>query len=146
MELSRFFLDERGYAHGTERKPFDPKTAVLPPKPEGPQTAEQRRAYFQARLRVRNGRMQDHKPVVDQYEAVGHAVRAGYMYAAMADIVRFMDAPGYERALDHLWDAIRDKSENLAMFKRIKYKECITLVDEPFQKSAKLDIKRHLHQ
>jgi long-chain acyl-CoA synthetase len=49
-------------------------------------------------------------------------------------------------ALDHLWDAIREKSENLAMFKRIKYKECITLVDEPFQKSAKLDIKRHLHQ
>jgi uncharacterized protein len=103
LELSRFFLDERGCAHGTERKPFDPATAVEPPKPEGPQTPEQRRAYFQARLRVRNGRMQDHKPVVDQHEAVGHAVRAGYLYAAMADIVRFMDAPGYERALDDLW-------------------------------------------
>jgi hypothetical protein len=47
--------------------------------------------------------MQDHKPVVDQHEAIGHAVRAGYMYAAMADIVRFMDAPGYEGALDDLW-------------------------------------------
>jgi DUF1680 family protein len=103
LELARFFLDERGYAHGMERKTFDPKTAVLPAKPEGPQTQEQRRAYFQARLRVRNGRMQDHKPVVDQHEAVGHAVRAGYMYSAMADIVRFMDAPAYERALDDLW-------------------------------------------
>jgi DUF1680 family protein len=40
---------------------------------------------------------------VEQHEAVGHAVRAGYLFAAMADIVRFMDAPGYERALDHLW-------------------------------------------
>ena len=50
--------------------------------------------------------MQDHKPVVEQHEAVGHAVRAGYMYAAMADIVRFMDAPGYERALDHLWNDV----------------------------------------
>jgi DUF1680 family protein len=47
--------------------------------------------------------MQDHKPVVDQHEAVGHAVRAGYMYAAMADIARFMDAPGYEGALDDIW-------------------------------------------
>jgi len=103
LELARFFLDERGYAHGSERKPFDPKTAVMPVKPDGPLTAEQRRELFRAQLRVRNGRMQDHKPVVDQHEAVGHAVRAGYMYAAMADIVRFMEAPGYEQALDHLW-------------------------------------------
>jgi DUF1680 family protein len=65
LELAKFFLDERGYAHGTERKPFDPKTAVLPVKPERPLTAEQRRDLFHARLRVRNGRMQDHKPVVD---------------------------------------------------------------------------------
>ena len=106
LELARFFLDERGYAHGSERKPFDPKTAVEPPKPQGPQTPEQRRANFQARLRVRNGRMQDHKPVVEQLEAVGHAVRAGYMYSAMTDIVRCMDAPGYERALDSLWNDV----------------------------------------
>ena len=106
LELARFFLDERGYAHGTERKPFDPKSVVEPPRPQGPQTPEQRRANFQARLRVRNGRMQDHKPVVEQLEAVGHAVRAGYMYSAMADIVRFMDAPGYERALDSLWNDV----------------------------------------
>ena len=26
LELARFFLDERGHAHGTERKPFDPST------------------------------------------------------------------------------------------------------------------------
>ncbi|MCY2952542.1 MAG: glycoside hydrolase family 127 protein [Planctomycetota bacterium] len=106
LELARFFLDERGYAHGSERKPFDPKTAVEPPKPQDPQTPEQRRANFQARLRVRNGRMQDHKPVVEQLEAVGHAVRAGYMYSAMTDIVRCMDAPGYERALDSLWNDV----------------------------------------
>ena len=103
LDLARFFLDERGYAHGAERKPFDPKTAIMPSEPQGPKTEEQRRANFQARLRVRNGRMQDHKPVVDQFEAVGHGVRAGYMYSAMADIVRFMDASGYEPALDHLW-------------------------------------------
>jgi hypothetical protein len=95
LELSRFFLDERGYAHGMERKPFVPPAAVelLQPDPSLSKE-EQRRANFRAQLRIRNGRMQDHKPVVEQIEAVGHAVRAGYMYAAMADIVRFMDAPG----------------------------------------------------
>ncbi len=51
-----------------------------------------------------------------------------------------------EAALDHIWEVVREKNENLAAFKRIKYKESIALVDEPFEKSAKLDIKRHLHQ
>lgn len=51
-----------------------------------------------------------------------------------------------DAALDVLWDAVKEKCENLAMFKRIKYKECLTLVDEPFQKSVKLDIKRYLHK
>ncbi len=106
LDLSRFFLDERGYAHGTERKPFDPSTQVMPVKPEGPLEGEKRREFWHAQLRYRNGRMQDHKPVVDQHEAVGHAVRAGYMYAAMADILRFMDAPGYEQALDDIWNDV----------------------------------------
>ena len=103
LELARFFLDERGHAHGTERTPFDPTSAVLPPTPEGPQTPEQRRAYRRARNSVRNGRMQDHKPLTGQHEAIGHAVRAGYIYSAMADIARFTDAPDYERAVDRIW-------------------------------------------
>jgi len=103
LELARFFLDERGHAHGTERTPFDPTSAVLPPTPDGPQSPEQRRAYRRARNSVRNGRMQDHKPLTGQHEAIGHAVRAGYIYSAMADIARFTDAPDYERAVDRIW-------------------------------------------
>ena len=106
FDLSRFFLDERGYQHGTERKPLDPATVVPPRKPEGELTAEQRRAYFRAQLRWRNGRMQDHKPVVDQHEAIGHAVRAGYMYSAMADVARFSDAPEYVRSLDSIFSDV----------------------------------------
>ena len=45
-------------------------------------------------------------------------------------------------ALDHIWEEIKKANENLAMFKRIRYKECVRLVDEPFEKSVKLDIKR----
>ncbi|MCE9610544.1 MAG: glycoside hydrolase family 127 protein [Chthoniobacter sp.] len=103
LELAKFFLDERGYAHGTERKPFDPAKAVPPTVAEGLPEAERKRLIWRNSLRVRNGRMQDHKPVIEQMEAVGHAVRAGYMYGAMADVLRFAEAPGYEKALDSLW-------------------------------------------
>lgn len=49
-------------------------------------------------------------------------------------------------ALDHIWEAVKERNENLAPFKRVKHKESITLVDKPFEKSGKLDIKRHLHK
>lgn len=106
LELSRFFLDERGHLHGMERKPFQPGPLVVPQRIEGQTDEEYRRAKWHASLRWRNGRMQDHKPLIAQTEAVGHAVRAGYVYSAMADIVRFMDAPDYERALDCLWEDV----------------------------------------
>lgn len=50
------------------------------------------------------------------------------------------------QALESIWEQVKERNENLASFKRIKYKESITLVDQPFEKSGKLDIKRHLHQ
>jgi DUF1680 family protein len=106
LELCRFLLDERGHLHGTERKPFTPGPLVVPERVEGQTDAEYRRAKWHAGLRWRNGRMQDHKPLVEQKDAVGHAVRAGYIYSAMADIARFMDAPEYERAVDNLWQDV----------------------------------------
>ncbi len=51
-----------------------------------------------------------------------------------------------DAALDTIWETVKEKCENLAMFKRIKYKESLALVDEPFQKSVKLDIKRYLYK
>jgi long-chain acyl-CoA synthetase len=51
-----------------------------------------------------------------------------------------------DQALDVIWEAIKERSENLAVFKRIKYKESISLVDQPFEKSVKLDIKRYVYQ
>jgi hypothetical protein len=106
LELARFFLDERGYAHGTQRKPFDPNTAVMAPIPEGLTGKDKVQELRQARYRVRNGQMQDHKPLIEQEGAIGHAVRAGYVYSAMADIARFMDAPQYERALERIWQDV----------------------------------------
>jgi len=46
---------------------------------------------------------QDHKPVIDQIEAVGHAVRAAYMYSAMTDIAALYGEERYLDALKSLW-------------------------------------------
>ncbi|WP_085531065.1 beta-L-arabinofuranosidase domain-containing protein, partial [Anaeromassilibacillus sp. Marseille-P3371] len=52
---------------------------------------------------------QDHLPVTEQKEAVGHAVRAGYMYTAMADINLLEQDGRYDEALLALWDDIENK-------------------------------------
>lgn len=49
---------------------------------------------------------QDHKPVVEQNEAVGHAVRANYMYTAMADIAALTGDKDYIKAIDKLWENV----------------------------------------
>jgi DUF1680 family protein len=46
---------------------------------------------------------QDHKPVVEQDAAVGHAVRAGYLYSGMADVAALTGDTGYVEALERIW-------------------------------------------
>lgn len=52
---------------------------------------------------------QDHKPVVKQTEAIGHAVRAGYLYAAMADVAALTDDNDFLNAIDAIWNNVVDK-------------------------------------
>ncbi|WP_050699308.1 beta-L-arabinofuranosidase domain-containing protein [Anaeromassilibacillus senegalensis] len=52
---------------------------------------------------------QDHIPVKDQKEATGHAVRAAYMYTAMADVNLLEQDGRYDEALLALWDDIENK-------------------------------------
>jgi len=49
---------------------------------------------------------QSHVPVVQQYEAVGHAVRAVYSYAGMADVAMETGDIDYQSAVISLWDNI----------------------------------------
>ena len=46
---------------------------------------------------------QRHLKVVDQTEAVGHAVRANYMYSGMADVAALAGDERYLRAIDQIW-------------------------------------------
>lgn len=52
---------------------------------------------------------QSHCPVVRQDEAVGHAVRAGYMYAGMADVAALTGDSAYIKAIDNIWNNIVQK-------------------------------------
>lgn len=52
---------------------------------------------------------QAHKPVIEQDEAVGHAVRAAYMYAGMADVAALTGDSAYIKAIDRIWDNIVGK-------------------------------------
>ena len=47
---------------------------------------------------------QAHLKPVDQTAAVGHAVRAGYLYSGMADVAALTGDPDYLRAIDAIWD------------------------------------------
>ncbi len=49
---------------------------------------------------------QDHKPIIEQDEAVGHAVRAAYMYSAIADVAALTGDESYIKTLDKIWDNV----------------------------------------
>ena len=87
LDLAKFFLDERGHPHDGGLYPEDSPFALY------------------------NGRdyMQDHIPVTEQAEAVGHAVRATYMYAGMADVAALTGSADYIQAIDRLWENVVSK-------------------------------------
>ncbi len=91
LDLAKFFLDKRG-----KRDPEWKQSRGGLYDKDG---------YFHSL----SDYSQSHKPVVDQDEAVGHAVRAGYMYAGMADIAALTGDKAYVDAIDRIWDNIVGK-------------------------------------
>lgn len=47
---------------------------------------------------------QDHKPILQQEEIVGHAVRAGYLYSGVADVAALTGDTAYFHALSRIWE------------------------------------------
>jgi DUF1680 family protein len=82
LDLAKFFLDERG------KKDYNKKS----------KNAYENGIYWQ-----------DDKPVVDQDEAEGHAVRAMYLYAGMADVAALTGDKQYLAAIDKIWDNMVSK-------------------------------------
>lgn len=64
---------------------------------------------YRGKTTIQHEYSQAHLPVVEQDEAVGHAVRAAYMYAGMADVAALTGDSAYIRAIDRIWDNIVGK-------------------------------------
>lgn len=92
LDLAKYFIDQRGqqphyfdaeaYARGGDPKNYHFKTYEY---------------------------NQSHKPVREQEKVVGHAVRAMYLYSAMADIATEYGDDSLREALDRLWDDLTAK-------------------------------------
>jgi len=82
LEQARFFLEQRGRHDGRIQYLYE----------ENP------------------GYCQDHAPVAEQREAVGHAVRAAYMYCGMADVAALLPDRAYAEAIKAIWrDVVQSK-------------------------------------
>lgn len=60
-----------------------------------------------------NAYSQDHKPVVEQSEAVGHAVRANYLYSGMADVAALTGDERYLAAIKRIWENVVSRKLHL---------------------------------
>lgn len=94
LELSKFFVDERG-------NPERIKDALTPPEHDPNAGTPWRWRHPSYR--------QDHLPVTEQYYAIGHAVRAAYLYTAIADLAMETNSTKYIPALDSIWNDIVTK-------------------------------------
>ncbi len=83
LNLAKFFVDQRGRLKQYNQKSENPWTNG---------------SYWQ-----------DNLPVVSQSEAVGHAVRAMYLYSAMADIAALTGDTAYLHAIDRIWENMTGK-------------------------------------
>lgn len=72
---------------------------------------EQAKFFLDARgtTTIKDIYSQSHLPVLEQDEAVGHAVRAGYMYSGMADVAAITGDSSYIKAIDKIWENIVGK-------------------------------------
>ena len=93
LRLAQYFVDERG------REPhyFTQEAA----RRGTPGYFESHLAYGD--LRASREYNQSHRPVREQSEAVGHAVRAMYLYSAMADLAAETGDESLRRACRRLW-------------------------------------------
>lgn len=64
---------------------------------------------YRGKTSFRSEYSQSHKPVTEQDEAVGHAVRAAYMYSGMADVAALTGDSAYIEAIDNIWSNIVNK-------------------------------------
>lgn len=94
LELCRYFVDRRGDRVRVARD-YAGKPVIESERHPGRNRPPEYR--------------QDHLPPIEQREPIGHAVRAGYTYTAMADIALECGSEAYAVAVNAIWDSIVSK-------------------------------------
>ena len=96
LKLARFLLDMRG--HIVLDSQYDSKVFAQSGELVNGNEMDARGAYLQT-----------HLPVTQQREAVGHAVRAAYLYCGMADVAALEGNNEYVEAIDAIWENVVQK-------------------------------------
>ena len=95
LDLATYFIDERGNTDGVEHY-YD-----IEAKERGEDPADYRFGGYEY--------SQSHIPVREQTKVVGHAVRAMYMYAAMADLAAEHGDDALKSACEALWGDVTER-------------------------------------
>ncbi len=95
LDLAAYFVNERGNQHPHY---FDVERIER----------EKRGGEVQRYVYANYEYSQSHMPVRDQRKVVGHAVRAMYLYTAMADLAAELDDAGLKAACEALWNDVMD--------------------------------------
>lgn len=100
--LARFFINERGQPDS----PF----ASEAKDPDALKLAPWHASFLDAEGRYVGGEyFQDHKPVREQTEIVGHAVRGMYLFAAVAEMAKTTEDGALERATAQVWNNLTER-------------------------------------
>ena len=91
LDLAKFFLEARGREGAAG---------------DGKVFAQSGELVEGSEMEAKNSYWQNHIPVVRQREAVGHAVRATYLYCGMADVAALTGNADYVTAIDALWENV----------------------------------------
>ena len=100
LELALFFLNQRGQQPSVFREELERLD---------PEDARLNRHFFGEGEAFHTEYCQDHLPVREQGQALGHAVRAMYLYCAMADVAGETGDQELRRACLRLWNSVCDR-------------------------------------
>lgn len=106
LDLARFFINQRGKTDSRLRKELLCLDKIGG-KPGNP--GQNNKKHYGSYEQYDGHYAQDHLPVRDQHEVVGHAVRAMYLYCGMADIAVETGELDLIEALERLWQHLTSR-------------------------------------
>lgn len=112
LDLAEFFAENRGREDSPLKQELENIESIANAlyNPDGTDSRELYRRHMLDEDGEYSGTyMQDHLPIREQTEVVGHAVRAMYYYSGVSDLAMELDDPTLRQALERLWTNMTTK-------------------------------------